>query len=102
ARLRRGRPPRPGTPRPWFSRRALFRNPRKGSAGVELDDQLLVADDRNLAAVRVAVEAEGEAREVDLEVAGGLALPGPAALARDDEGRLLAGPLADLDDVLGA
>lgn len=72
-----------------------------GSAGVVLDDQLLVADDRDFLAVRVAVQAEGQGLQVHLEVARGLALGVVATLTGDLEGDLLAAALADHHDVVG-
>src|SRR5581483_5138954 len=71
------------------------------SAGVVLDDELLVADHRDLAALRLAVQAEGQGLQVDLEVLRGLALARVAALTGDHERGLLLGPVADGDHVAG-
>lgn len=73
-----------------------------GSAGVVLDDELLVADDRDFLAVRVTVQAEGQGLQVHLEVARGLAVRVVATLTGDLEGDLGAAALADLNDVVGA
>ena len=54
-----------------------------GSTGVVLDDELLVADDRDFLAVRLAVQAERQGFEVHLQVAGGLTVGGEATLAGD-------------------
>jgi small subunit ribosomal protein S4 len=70
------------------------------SAGVVLDDQLLVADDRDFLAVRVAVETEGQGLQVDLQVARGLALACVATLTGNLERNLLAAALAHGDDVV--
>src|SRR5690606_5139747 len=70
------------------------------SAGVVLDDELLVADHRDLLAGRLAVQAERQGLEVHLQVARGLALGGEAALAGDLEERLVPAALTDLDDVV--
>lgn len=74
--------------------------PGLGSAGVVLDDELLVADHRDLLAVRLTVQAERQGLEVHLEVARGLAVGGEATLTGDLEERLVLGAVADLHDVV--
>ena len=93
-------PPAPRHRRAGKRRAEALRPRPPGSAGVVLDDQLLVADDRDFLAVRVTVQAEGQGLQVDLQVARGLAVGGVATLARDLEEGLLAAALADHHDVV--
>src|SRR5690606_502517 len=65
-------------------------------------DELLVADHRDLLAVRLTVQAERQGLEVHLEVARGLAVGGEATLAGDREERLVLAALTDLHDVVRA